>query len=307
MNKRLFAKTGLSLDRLRTFADIVAAAGISNAAPGDGNRQSQFSRQLKELEQFFGMELLRRGRGPSELTAAGRELFQIVQSQFNALGDFADRCANQNVEIALGAGESLLHGFLLPSFAAFRARHPSTTLILHNLRTGEIASRLADGRIDVGLLRIDAVRAPIKSVRLGSIQYRLVMPRNSSVPPTEKNVWPMLEQMPVALLAESEVAAGFEAAAAKKGVRLNISLRGTSYAQLVEAIQRAGCAAVIPASATKQLGADAAIFSLAALKPFARPIALAWNPRFCALRPTLAKAIETLADTIRDIFGKQAH
>src|SRR2546428_681911 len=99
MNTRLFAKAGLSLERLRTFVAIVSAKGISNAAPGDPTRQSQFSRQLKELEECFGAELLVRGRGRFGLTPAGRELFQIVQSHFAAMENLADRCANRSVEI----------------------------------------------------------------------------------------------------------------------------------------------------------------------------------------------------------------
>src|SRR5271166_7116127 len=146
MTKRLFSKAGLSLERLRTFARIAAAAGISNAAPGDANRQSQYSRQLKELEEFFGTELQRRERGRFELTSAGRELFQIVQSHFKAMEDLAERCADQNVEVSVGGGESFLQWLLLPGLAEFRAKHPTITLVLQNLRTEETVSRLIDGR-----------------------------------------------------------------------------------------------------------------------------------------------------------------
>lgn len=300
MTKRLFAKAGLSLERLRTFAEIVAAAGISHAAPGDANRQSQFSRQLKELEEFFGAELLRRGRGRFELTPAGRELFQIVQSHFNAMEDLADRCANQNVEVTVGAGESLMHWLLLPGFAAFRARQPTTTLVLHNLRTDEIMNRLIDGRIDLGLLRQDAVRAPLKSVRLGSIQYRVAFPRSSSKAASGKTVWSMLARHPIAVLAGSDVTAAFEGEAEKRGLRLNVCLRGSSYAQLIEAMRQIGCAAVLPTFATQSCAADNDILPLSALQAYTRTLALAWNPRASALRPSVASAIEVLIGILRD-------
>src|SRR5438876_8623230 len=60
MFENLSAQSGLSLERLKTFREIVAAGGITAAAGDDSNRQSQFSRQLKELERYFGVELLRR-------------------------------------------------------------------------------------------------------------------------------------------------------------------------------------------------------------------------------------------------------
>src|SRR5437016_5921153 len=55
MFEDLFAMSGLSLERLKSFADIVAAGGISAAAGDDSNRQSQFSRPLEGLELYFGV------------------------------------------------------------------------------------------------------------------------------------------------------------------------------------------------------------------------------------------------------------
>ncbi|HOY58772.1 MAG TPA: LysR family transcriptional regulator [Verrucomicrobiota bacterium] len=62
------------MERLRSFAEIVASGGIMAAAGDDPNRQNQLSRQLKELERYFGVGLIRRGRGRMQLTLAGRQL-----------------------------------------------------------------------------------------------------------------------------------------------------------------------------------------------------------------------------------------
>jgi DNA-binding transcriptional LysR family regulator len=60
MFESLFAKDRLSLERIRTLVEVSRAGSISQAAPGDVTHQSQYSRQLKELEQFFGTELATR-------------------------------------------------------------------------------------------------------------------------------------------------------------------------------------------------------------------------------------------------------
>jgi DNA-binding transcriptional LysR family regulator len=299
MTRRLFAKSGLSLERLRTFVQVVEAAGISNAAPGDANRQSQFSRQLRDLEEFFGAELLLRGRGRFELTPTGRELFQIVLSHFTAMEDLANRCMHQNVEVTVGAGESLFHWLLLPIFASFRSQHPFITLVLQNLRTEEITGRLVDGRIDLGLLRQEVVRAPLKSTRLGSIEYRLVLPDVSAQITDSNALWPVLAQRPIALLAGSDVTAAFEAEAEKKRVRLNVCLRGSSYAQLLEAVRQTKCAAVLPTFAIGPYSSTTVVLPHPALKPFRRMMALAWNPRSCVLRPALETTIESLTVELR--------
>ena len=66
--ERLFDVSGLSLDRLRTFLRVVEAGNLSKAASGDTTRQSQFSRQIKEMESFFGVALTRRVGRRIEIT-----------------------------------------------------------------------------------------------------------------------------------------------------------------------------------------------------------------------------------------------
>src|SRR5437763_14976644 len=105
----LFAKGGLSLERLDAFAQIVAASGISKAAPGNLTRQSQYSRQLKELEEFFGVELVQRGKGRFQLTPEGRELFRVIQMQIGGLEELLRRWSNARVDLRIGAGEAWLH------------------------------------------------------------------------------------------------------------------------------------------------------------------------------------------------------
>ena len=293
MTRRLFSKSGLSLERLRTFSEVVAAGGISHAAPGDPNRQSQFSRQLKELEEFFGAKFLHRGGGRFELTPAGHELFRIVQLHFKALEDLAGRFAAENIEISIGAGESVLHGLVLPNLAELRRRHPAVTLTLHNLRSEEIADRLLDGRIDLGIMRQESARTPLKSVRLGSVRYCLVTPKKQAKAPTKKQ-WSAIQQYPIALLAGSDVAVAFELEAVKHGAKLDICLRGSSYAQLFEAVNRLKCAAVIPLFAAAPLKGKCEMVSLSIFSTFVRPTALVWNPRQSNLRPTIKTVAETL-------------
>ena len=69
---------GLSLDRLETLSRIVAQGGIARAASGDANRQSQFSRQIAELEEWFGVNLLDRSSTPSKPTEAALRIARQV-------------------------------------------------------------------------------------------------------------------------------------------------------------------------------------------------------------------------------------
>jgi DNA-binding transcriptional LysR family regulator len=304
MTKRLFARAGISLERLRTFREVVAAGGISHAAPADPTRQSQFSRQLKELEDFFGVELLRGTRGNFELTPAGHDLLQIVSSHFNALEELADRCAKENVEVNVGAGENLLHWLVLPCILDFRAEHPKTTLVLHNQRNANISKGLLNARLDIGILREDAVIPPLKSKRLGLIEYGLVISKDSMTRLEGKNSWDVLTHRPLAVLAESDIVSTLEDEAKDKNRRLDICFRGSSYAQLLDAVKSMKCAAVMPVLLSKSDRANLTVLDLPALAKFQRCITLAWNPRFVRLRPAVDSAIQTLGQALRQRFER---
>ena len=57
MDASLFSRSGMSLDRLRSFLALADAGGIAKAAPRAPVRQSQLSRQLRGLGDFFGSPL----------------------------------------------------------------------------------------------------------------------------------------------------------------------------------------------------------------------------------------------------------
>src|SRR4051812_48478448 len=104
----LLSESGLSLERLQSFCRVAEARGVTRAAQGDPTKQSLYSRQIKELEQFFGAELMRRkGRG-IVLTTAGQRLHSIAREQFAALRDLKAECRAQPFEIVIGAGESFI-------------------------------------------------------------------------------------------------------------------------------------------------------------------------------------------------------
>src|SRR5213594_2337775 len=105
MFPRLLQEGGLSLDRLQSFCLVAQAGGVTKAAKGDPAKQSLFSRQVKELEEFFGAELIRRkGRGIA-LTEAGKRLNVLARESFASLLDFKSECKALPVEIVIGAGE----------------------------------------------------------------------------------------------------------------------------------------------------------------------------------------------------------
>ena len=114
----LFSKSGLSLDRLRNFLEMAEAGGIAKAAPGDVVRQSQISRQIRELEEFFGAELTQRRGKTLILTTAGRRLADLIRGQLQGLDDFRCEAQGRPKSFIFGSGASTLESLVAPHLPA---------------------------------------------------------------------------------------------------------------------------------------------------------------------------------------------
>jgi DNA-binding transcriptional LysR family regulator len=175
----LLEKGGLSLDRLHSFCRVAEAGGLSNAAEGDPGKLSLYSRQIRELEEFFGVELKRRQGKAIVITEAGRRLAQLTRRHLVGLADFKDEAKNMAKRITIAAGNSILEWVLLPKLATLRDALPNVSMDFYSDRTRTIVAKLADMTIDIGLVREDAVTPPLKAERLFAVGYSLFLPRHS--------------------------------------------------------------------------------------------------------------------------------
>jgi len=309
MFEKLFAHSGLSLDRLRAFAEIVSAGGITAAAGDDSNRQSQLSRQLKELERYFGVELIKRGRGPMKLTLCGQQLHAIISQAFGALEEFRQHCADQPVELTIGAGESLIQWLLLPRMSKFASNHPRVNVTLQNLRTDEILDGLLDGSLDFGVVGRLKTNPALSSAALGKEDFGLFLPPgwrkgNPSQPPTASEI---LSEVPLATLHGSPtIREALEQEGRKHRLKLNIRMRFSSYPQLAQAVQSLKVAAVMPTLAACCFPAgNMEMVRLPFLDKLSRRLSLAWNRKQADVRPAVAKYSGILAEMFRQNVGQR--
>lgn len=271
---------GLSLDRLSSFLAIAEAGGLSRAAPGEPVRQSQLSRQLKELETALGRPLfLRTGRG-MELTAAGRALARVVRELAQGLTDVA-ASEEGPVRVSLGGGDSVLQWLVLPRLPALEGLE----LELGALGSDGVVSALQDHRIDLGLLRASEASGELKSVRLGLVTYALfsAVGRGKlplAVPTTERGLARAVSQLGPA------------------------ALRCETFPQVAQAVRSGAFAGVLPSFARSVLpAAQFRMTSVPALEQAATPLLLAWRTRTLELRPQVRALRKTLEDLIRPALG----
>ena len=302
MFENLFAQSGLSLERLKTFHEIVSAGSISAAAGDDLNRQSQYSRQLKELERYFEVELLKRGRGPAEVTDAGQRLYEIIGHTLRAMEEFRGTCAGRPVELMVGAGESLIQWLLLPRLTGLTEAHPRLAVTFQNLKTDEIVAQLLHGELDFGILTRSEPNRHLASAPLGRLEFGLFAPAHLlPASPKVKLKSDVLGQLPLAMLEGSAgIRNAVEAEAHQQGFNLNIRLRFSSYPQLAQAVQSMGVAAIMPRLAEKSLAdKNIRVVPLPFLSPLTRQVSLVWNQKTAEVRPVIAKYARLLPPIFR--------
>src|SRR3954468_19075764 len=114
MYENLLSRRGLSFDRLNVLLELENAGSLAKAAKGNEVRQTQYSRQIKELSEHFGVALAERQGRELKLTEHGRRLARLTRETFTGLDDFQQACLEEQLPVSIGAGDSILQWRLLP-------------------------------------------------------------------------------------------------------------------------------------------------------------------------------------------------
>ncbi len=297
----LFEKGGLSLDRLRNFALIAEAGGLSIAAGGDPARMSLFSKQVKELEGFFGVALTHRQGRTIKLTEAGRQLAQLAQAHLSGLADFQRTCQSVPQTVSLGTGSSVLEWVVLPKVAKWRQLLGNTRFEFQTGRTHELVHRLTDMSLDIGLIREDAVPRPLKSKRVLLLTYALFLPRRLATAASADSVKAALATTPLATSVGGDFRERLDAAAAKAHWPLRIELACPSFTQAARAVKTGAFGAVLPSVAAAEFAPNEVVHvPLPFLKSYELRIGIAWNARLTEVRPVVERAINSLSQVLTD-------
>jgi DNA-binding transcriptional LysR family regulator len=298
MFDKLFAERGLSLERLRTFCMVAEADGVTKAASQNPSRQSQFSRQITELETFFGVELMKRHGKGIVLTQAGKRLVANAREIFATLEDFRSDCKREPQRFSIGAGDALLQWLLFPNVGSLQKTLPKIGIDVYSLPTLDIVERVNDLRLDFGLVRKDSVSPLQKFHSLGCESYALFVPRRLFSKTETPTINEVIAKVPLSSIAgEGQFRASLLKQAQKHKLSLNFSLCCSTFPQAARALRSERYAAILPTIAAEELEPDRfATVPVPFLRAQSREICLIWNPRSAQLRPA--------TDAIRECLVK---
>lgn len=295
----LFSERGLSLDRLKVLIEVRDAGSIAQAAPGDPVRQSQYSRQLRELSEFFGCEVAQRRGKLLKLTAQGERLAELAREHLRSLDDFRAECKQQSVAFTLGAGDSLIQWLVIPRLGKIIDEFPGTHFATTNLRTNEIVQQLSDCRLDFGIIRKSAIAPGLKAVSLGLVSYVALVPEGFARQKKISLTY-AFQSLPLATqTTDGQFTSGLRAIAKTLDVPLAPALACQSFPQTMTALRSGRFWAIVPELAIRELPAGVAHrISDPLLQQLDREAMLAWNPRVVRVRPNAAKIAARLQQVL---------
>lgn len=290
--------SGFSIERLRAFCRVAEAGSIVSAAKGDPTRQSQFSRQIKELEEFFGTTLVERAGKTIRLTEDGKKVALLTQTFLRAVQELRAG-ANKEDVLRIGAGESVLRWVLMPRLAEIQNLDTAIRFDFVTQRTEECVESLKRGLLDLAIVRHDAVDQALTAVPCGSLSYAMVVPRNLLPGRTAAGLQ-HIRSLPFAMLSGDGVLARGVAALAKKSeIQLDIRVRAENFSLLITAIESATLATVIPEPAVKSLSKERfAVIEMDGITTLKRNLALVFSPDAANLRQSIRRAAPRLSELL---------
>lgn len=278
----------MSLERFRTLCLVAEAGGVMKAAGDDPNRQSLYSRQLKELEQGLGLGLLDRSSSPHRLTSTGLEIEKAARAFLGELGRLLEIDAGRGPVVGIGAGESIIQWLLLPRLAPWAGRD-GVVLRFHNLKARVAADRVRNRRLDLAVVGVENPPPDLRSEKLG--RYGMVLVASKGLLKRGRIRWERLAGMRLAVL-EGSGRAQRRLTELGAGGGPTVGLECTSYPQVIEACLDGGFVGIVPKIVrTASLHPDLEIREIPELAEITTDLTMLWHPTAHENRPELRRVV----------------
>ncbi|HEY3757632.1 MAG TPA: LysR substrate-binding domain-containing protein [Opitutaceae bacterium] len=146
----------MELRHLRYFVAVAQAQSFTKAATRLRLAQPALSRQVADLEDELGVDLLKRTSHGATLTAEGRLYLkeaQAILAQVESSGLKVRALARGEVgELQVGYVPPLELHILPRALAEFQKAAPGVTVVLHDRGTDELCDDLREGRLNLALM-----------------------------------------------------------------------------------------------------------------------------------------------------------
>jgi DNA-binding transcriptional LysR family regulator len=281
---------GLSLDRLETLAAIVREGGIMRAAEFEATRQSQFSRQVAELEKWFGVKLMDRSVSPNVATEEARVIARLTEGFLRELNQVREKAEGGRSTVVIGAGERMIRGYLIPWSS--KANLMEYRMVYRNLTSRSIQTELLGKRVDIGVLRGDECPAGFESRKLPPMRMSFVAPKKVAA---KIRSWSQLAEFPmVGLEGGGRFSQWVLDKISKENVSLDMAVECSTWTQVIDVMNAFEMAGFVPQDLLEQLGAGFATVPLPGISAYTDDYSVVWDAGQAKARPDLLELVKRL-------------
>lgn len=170
----------MDLRHIRYFVAIAEELHFGRAAERLGISQPPLSQQIQALERELGIELFRRTKRAVALTKAGEallpEAYRLLDQAARVKGAAKRAGSGEIGRLYLGCVASACFDVLPPILDRFSREHPDVGVTVREYDTADAIPAVMEGRLDLGLVRIDAVPAPLRLAPLRRDRFVVALP-----------------------------------------------------------------------------------------------------------------------------------
>ena len=287
----------LSPRQLQYVVAVAETLGFHKAAERCHVSQPTLSAQVKQLEDVLGVQLFERDRRRVLLTAAGAVVVAHARRVLLEIDDTI-AAAKQLIEPCSGTFRigviPTIAPYLLPDVVpAVRARYPKLQLVFREEKTDPVVADLREGRLDAGLVALEAEIGEWASGRIADDPFVVALPEGHRLARKKRVAASDLDNENVLLLDEGHCFRAQALSICNRAGAKESELRATSLSTLAQMVSSGAGVTLLPSMAVPVENRRAQL----EVRPFVKPvpgrtIALVWRPRspFAAVFNELAKA-----------------
>ena len=265
---------GISVERLRSFCEIAEAGSVVAAANKNGVEQSQYSRQMPDLEKALGTKLFVKEGKFLRLSRDGGKLAALTRAYFGALNDLAERASDGGRAVRLGTAESIMRWVLIPRYTELTTA-VGARIDVESHRTERIVEKVLTGGLDLGIVRADAVTPELESFEFPALTYSLLIPRDI-LPDKSAAGLRAVKTLPFVLIdGDGRFVRGVKTLLEKNEIPAQVVARVESFSLATELAKTLSAATIVPQQASVEFAADRfAIAEIEGLAALTRPLSV---------------------------------
>ncbi|MEA2817741.1 MAG: LysR family transcriptional regulator, hydrogen peroxide-inducible s activator [Rhodospirillaceae bacterium] len=231
----------LTIRQLRYLDALARCQHFGRAAEECAVSQPALSMQIRELEEFLGIELFERRPGAPILTGVGIEIAQRAGAILSATRDLVDLAQHRSKlltgSLRLGVIPTLAPYLLPHVLPRLQRDHPDLDLDLLETQTKILLAELARGTLDVLLMALPVESPELRTLHVLTDRFLLAVPANDPLPDNARVTPSDVEERKLILLEEGhclrDQALDY---CAKVQSRVNVSLGATSLTTIMQMV-----------------------------------------------------------------------